>query len=203
ILNPRSPFEPNEIQRKSVVVITVNHRHIREQIIRENVIPSQVKKGIPELIGQSVFYVKNISPKITRQVQTVVVISFIADFRIQIIEISRILIVCKLQEQMSIRASSGYQERHFIFNDRPFKHQATRNEPNSSCSVEFFAVSFFLINIQNRRNSTSVSSRNSAFIQFQIFNRIRIKNGEKPKKVRGTIHRSFIKQNQILVCCSS
>ena len=54
---------------------------------------------------------------------------------------------------MGIRAATAHEKGRFIFFDRPFYQKTTGHCPNATTHFESLAVSFFLIDIQNRGDS--------------------------------------------------
>ena len=101
---------------------------------------------------------------------------------------------------MCVRSPSSNEKRGFVLGNRSLSKQSAGNSTYSSAHFEFFAVSFFLIDLQYRRNPAAVTGRYSTFKEFYILDSIRIKYGEKAKEMRRIKNGGFIQQNKILIC---
>ena len=65
--------------------------------------------------------------------------------------------------------------------------------------MELFHVAVFHVDFQNRRQPTTVTSRETTFDQRDVFNRIAIENGEQTADVRHIVDGHAVQNNQILV----
>src|SRR5690606_37731166 len=124
ILDAGIVLKSDEIQIESVVIIAVDKRQVREKFIGKQMVPAHVQRRVSVDVHETSGEVEHVAPEITRCIQTVVVVEFVIEFHVEIVEVRGVFDVGELQQKVSVRCASAEEIRTAVFHDRPFGKQS-------------------------------------------------------------------------------
>ncbi len=140
--------------------------------------------------------IENIPTKIPGEIESILIRNIVIGFGCQIIKIQPCTVIKSISEwsckYVNVGSATSDEKWRLIFLYWSLKCKSTEYASNTTIHFKLFIVPFFHSNIENRRNSSSKSWRDPAFIKFHIFHSIRIEDRKETEHMRRVVNRSFI-----------
>ena len=81
-------------------------------------------------------------------------------------------------DQVEVSGASGKHEGSFVFDNRAFHHHVRRYKSDATLAMVALLVAVFHVDVDDRREPSAVTGRESAFYKFNGLDGIPIEDGE-------------------------
>jgi hypothetical protein len=168
-----------------IFVIAIDQRGIGEQLPVQNAVPSKGGRGIAPVGAERITHAQDITTKIARQINAVILIDLVIGFGVEIVEIKFVILIifgC-FQKQIGIGTPARNNKGRFVFLDRALHGQAAGNQADSPRNGIVLFVTILHFDIHHRGKSSAILRGTVSLNNTGILQGIAVEGAEESKQM--------------------
>ena len=179
-------------------VVAEDERQVGEYLVGKQVVPSRCRCGVLPKEPHFVFvgntaqisvihllrHVEFVAPEVGADVEFVLLAEVEVEFRVEVEEVvaRRHAVADEFHygdhEEVEVGGASGDHERGFVFDDGTFHHHVGGDDSDTAFHMVTLLVAVLHGDVDDRRESSAVTCRESAFYEFHGFDGVAVEDGE-------------------------